>query len=131
MSFAKDFKDFALKGNVLDLAVGVVIGGAFGKIVTALVSDLIMPLVGALLPGEDWRKFEATPLKLKVGDLLGSIVDFTIIALVLFVFVVKLMGAIRKRGPVEAPTTKSCAECLETIPLQARRCRACTAPQPA
>src|SRR5947209_1639743 len=116
MSWTTEFKAFALKGNVVDLAVAVVIGGAFGKIVTALVNDLIMPIVGAAIPGNEWRTLEVTSLKLKVGDLLGAVVDFLIIALVLFVVVVKLMGAVRK--PVlEAPTTKICPECLETIPL--------------
>jgi large conductance mechanosensitive channel len=131
MSLAKEFKAFALKGNVVDLAVAVVIGGAFGKIVTALVTDLIMPLVGAILPGEEWRNFTATPLHLKVGDLLGAVVDFFIIALVLFLVVVKLMGALKLQNEklVAVATTKACAECLENIPLAAKRCRACTAVQ--
>ncbi len=128
MSFLGDFKGFALKGNVVDLAVAVVIGGAFGKIVTALVNDIIMPAVGKVMPASDWKTWQAGGLK--IGDFAGSIVDFVIIALVLFVVVVKLMGAVRK-APVETPTTKACPECLETIPLKATRCRACTAVQPA
>jgi large conductance mechanosensitive channel len=126
MQFVKDFKAFALKGNVVDLAVAVVVGGAFGKIVTALVSDIIMPLVGKALPGQEWRTFEVSGLKL--GDFIGSVVDFFIIAIVLFVVVVKMMGALRQ--PATA-TTKNCPECLETIPLQARKCRACASPQSA
>jgi large conductance mechanosensitive channel len=126
MAWIQEFKNFALKGNVVDLAVGVVIGGAFGKIVSALVDDLIMPLVGALLPGQEWRDFALTPLKFKVGHLLGAVLDFVIIAAVLFVVVQKLLGVLRKHEPAKV-TTKSCPECLETIPLMARRCRACTA----
>src|SRR5262245_24476362 len=125
MSWITEFKAFALKGNVIDLAVGVVIGAAFGKIVSALVDDLIMPLVGALLPGQEWREFTVTPLKFKVGHLLGQSLDFLIIAGVLFIVVQKLMGVLRKSEPAPV-TTKSCPECLEKVPLEARRCRACT-----
>jgi large conductance mechanosensitive channel len=128
MSLWADFKSFALKGNVVDLAVAVVIGGAFGKIVSAMVADLIMPIVGALMPSEEWRSWQVTSMHIKVGDLLGAVLDFFIIAAVLFVVVVKIGGRFR---PVEAPTTKDCPECLEKIPIAAKRCRACTAPQPA
>jgi large conductance mechanosensitive channel len=125
MQWIQDFKNFALKGNVIDMAVGVVIGGAFGKIVTALVDDVIMPLVGALLPGQEWREFTLSPLEFKVGHLLGATLDFLIIAAVLFLVVQKLMGVLRKKAPVKV-TTRDCPECLEAIPLTARRCRACT-----
>jgi large conductance mechanosensitive channel len=125
MSWIQEFKAFALKGNVVDLAVGVVIGAAFGKIVSALVDDLIMPLVGALLPGQEWRDFTVTSLNFKVGHLLGQLLDFFIIAAVLFLVVQKLMGVVRKAEPAKV-TTKSCPECLESIPLAAKRCRACT-----
>lgn len=122
-----EFKAFAVKGNVVDLAVAVVIGGAFGKIVTALVSDIIMPVVGKLLPNQEWRSWSYSGLK--VGDFLGAVVDFFIIAAVLFVVVVKFMGALNKK-PVEAPSTKDCPDCLEKIPLAARKCRACGSAQP-
>jgi large conductance mechanosensitive channel len=132
MSFAKEFKEFALKGNVVDLALAVVIGGAFGKIVSALVADLIMPLVGAILPGQgEWRTFTITPLQIKLGDLLGAVVDFVLIALVLFIVMEKVIGAAKAHVGPAAPVTKICPECLETIPLKAKRCRACTATQPA
>jgi large conductance mechanosensitive channel len=124
MAFFKDFENFALKGNVVDLAVAVVIGGAFGKIVTAFVEDLIMPAVSGVLPDGDWR--QAKYFGLTVGHFLGSIVDFCIIALVLFLVVHKLMGALKKKEQA-APVTKTCTECLETIPIAAKRCRACTA----
>lgn len=130
MSLISEFKAFALRGNAVDLAVGVVIGAAFGKIVTAMVDDAIMPLVSAALPGQEWRELTVTPLKFKIGHLMGATLDFIIIATVLFLVVQKLMGAFRhapKAPP--APATKACPECLETIPLAARRCRACTALQ--
>jgi large conductance mechanosensitive channel len=126
MSWIGEFRAFALKGNAVDLAVGVVIGGAFGKIVSALVDDVIMPLVSALLPGTEWREFTLTPLKFKVGHLVGATLDFLIIAAVLFVVVQKLMGSFRKEVPAPAPVIKTCPECLENVPLAARRCRACT-----
>ncbi len=128
MSFSSDFKAFALKGNVLDLAVAVVIGAAFGKIVSALVADLIMPVVGAMLPGQDWRTFAVTSLNIKVGDFLGTVVDFVLIALALFI-VVNRIGS-RIYTPTVEVTTKVCPACLETIPLGARLCRACRTEQP-
>jgi len=131
MAFWKDFREFAVKGNVMDLAVAVVIGGAFGKIVSAIVADIIMPLVGAVMPAGDWRAWTVTPLNLRVGDVLGAIIDFLVIALVLFLFVNKLMKAHKKPAPPGEATTKECPECLEVIPKKARRCKACTAVQPA
>lgn len=127
MSLIKEFKEFALKGNMIDLAVAVVIGGAFGKVVSAVVADLIMPIVGAFLPGGTWRTYTVTPLKFQVGDFLGAVIDFLIVALVLFVVVVKVMGALKKPDAAPPPpATKQCPECLETIPKAAKRCRACT-----
>jgi len=133
MSIVNEFKAFALKGNVIDLAVAVIIGGAFGKIVTALVGDIIMPVVAGLLPGNgEWRALTVSPLNIKLGDFLGAIVDFIIIASVLFLVLVKFMGALKlATPPAAAPTTKTCPECLETIPLAAKRCKACTSVQPA
>jgi large conductance mechanosensitive channel len=137
MSHWDDFKRFAFKGNVLDLAVGVVIGAAFAKIVSALVADVIMPIVALLMPSGDWRTSgfvlrQAAVAKddvvLRWGDLLGAIVDFFIVAAVLFLVVSKLVKGAQSRiasSPV-APTTKPCPYCLETIPLAATRCRACT-----
>jgi large conductance mechanosensitive channel len=128
MPLLKDFKEFALKGNVVDLAVAVVIGAAFGKIVSALVADLVMPAVGAILPSGEWRTWQVTSLHLKVGDMLGAMLDFFVIATVLFFFVTRLVHRVYK---AEAPAaTKDCPECLEKIPAAARRCRACTAQQP-
>ena len=83
MSFLKEFKEFALKGNLMDLAVAVIIGGAFGKIVSSLVGDIIMPLINPLMPGGDWRTMEVGPGVL-VGSFLGNVLDFLVIALVIF-----------------------------------------------
>lgn len=138
MSFASDFKSFAFKGNVVDLAVGVVIGGAFGKIVSALVADLIMPIVALVMPSGDWRASgwivrEATNPKdnviLRWGDFMGAVLDFFIVALVLFLIVAKLVKAAEGRlikREAAAVVTKPCPFCLETVPLAATRCRACT-----
>jgi large conductance mechanosensitive channel len=127
VSVLSEFKAFALKGNVVDLAVAVVIGNAFTAIVNAVVADLVMPVVGLVLPGGDWRNATFTPLQLRLGHLLGAMLDFFIIAMVLFIVVVKV-GALwnRKAAAPPPPTTKMCPECRETIPLDARRCRACT-----
>ena len=124
MKVLKEFREFINKGNVVDLAVAVVIGGAFGKIVSALVSDMVMPLVNAVIPEGDWRKWEVTPLKFRVGDFMGTVVDFTIVAFVVFIIMVKIVGTVNRKNA--APETKQCPECLETVPKAARRCRACT-----
>ncbi|HWM85106.1 MAG TPA: large conductance mechanosensitive channel protein MscL [Kofleriaceae bacterium] len=130
MSLWQEFKTFAVKGNVIDLAVAVVIGAAFSKIVTALVSEIVMPLVGKVMPTGDWIAY--APGGVRVGVVLGSIIDFMVVAVVLFIVVVKLVGGVRRyRETPVAPTTKACTECLEEIPLAARRCRACTSQQPA
>ncbi|RKH04837.1 large conductance mechanosensitive channel protein MscL [Corallococcus sp. CA053C] len=121
-----EFKQFALKGNVVDLAVAVVIGNAFTAIVNAVVSDLVMPVVGLVLPGGDWRELTVTPLQLRVGHLLGALLDFLIVALVLFLVVVKMGSLLRRKEAPPPPSTRVCPECRETIPLEARRCRACT-----
>lgn len=127
MSLVKEFKAFALKGNVIDLAVAVVIGTAFGKIVSAIVEDLVMPVVGKVMPKGGWETY--TLGGLRIGHLFSEILQFLIIALVLFVVVVKFMGALRRKDEATPPATRQCGECLEPIPVAARRCRACTSPQ--
>ncbi len=129
MGMWQEFKAFAFKGNVMDLAVAVVIGAAFSKIVNALVEQVVMPLLNAITPGGDWRTLTVTPLKLGLGPFLGAVVDFLLISFVIFVVVVKLRGMMEKKEEAK-PTTKTCPECLETIPLQAKRCKACTSVQP-
>lgn len=138
MAFIEDFKKFAFKGNVVDLAVGVVIGGAFGKIVSALVADLFMPIVALILPSGDWRANgvvlrTATDPKdnviIKYGDFFGAVLDFMVIALVLFIVVSRILKAAEGRilkPKAEEVTTKECPFCCETVPLKATRCKFCT-----
>ncbi len=121
MSLRSDFKEFIAKGNVIDLAVAVVIGGAFGKIVTALVGGLVMPLVGYVLPKGDWQTW--TLDKFQIGPVLGAMVDFVLIALVVFLVFVKGFGSLKKKAE---PDTKTCPACLEEVPKAASRCKHCT-----
>ncbi|WP_005033816.1 large conductance mechanosensitive channel protein MscL [Holophaga foetida] len=129
MSLKDDFKAFIMKGNVVDLAIAVVIGGAFGKIVTAFVSGIVMPMVSYVLPKGDWQVW--TLGKFEIGKVLGAAVDFFIIALVVFLVLVKGLSALaslKKKDETlaEAPTSKECPYCLEQIPLAARKCKHCT-----
>lgn len=126
MPLIKEFKAFALKGNVIDLAVAVVIGAAFGKIVNAIVAEIIMPLVGKVMPKGGWQTY--TVGDIRVGVVFNEILQFLIVAMVLFLVVVKFMGALHKKEAA-APSTKKCSECLEEIPIAARRCKACTSQQ--
>jgi large conductance mechanosensitive channel len=135
MSLWQDFKQFAFKGNVVDLAVGVVIGAAFGKIVTALVGDFIMPLVALAMPAGDWREnvivlrqgeTAKDTVALKYGDFLGTTLDFLIVALVLFLLVSKIVKAAEGRiKGREVLTTKPCPWCTEPIPIAAKKCKFC------
>lgn len=103
----KEFKTFALRGNVIDLAVGVIIGAAFGKIITSLVNDIVMPLLNPLMPGGHWKTMEIGP-GVKIGSFLAAALDFLIIAFVLFLFV-KLINSLKHKeetkpaGPAELP----------------------------
>ncbi len=103
MAVLDEFKKFALKGNVIDLAVAVVIGNAFTAIVNALVADLVMPVVGLVLPGGEWRNATLTSLNLRIGHLLGAVLDFLLIAAALFILVVKLGGFLRRRDAAAIP----------------------------
>ena len=122
----KEFKEFAMRGNVMDLAVGVIIGGAFGKIVTSLVNDLLMPLAGLLLGGINFSEqgFAIGNAVVKWGAFVQSIIDFIIIAFVIF-FLVRAMNRLKREEPT-TPTTKECQYCFSTIPLKAIRCPNCT-----
>ena len=126
MSIKEEFKAFIMKGNVVDLAIAVVIGGAFGKIITAFVEGLVMPMVSYVLPKGDWQTFMLG--KFGVGKVLGATVDFLIIALVIFLVLVKGLGALARKKEEEAaaPTTKECPACLEQVALGAKRCKFCT-----
>ena len=126
----KEFKAFIMRGSVMDLAVGVIIGGAFGKIVASLVNDILMPLIGLLIGGIDFSS-----LALKVGNaqvnyglFINNVIDFLIIALVIFLMVKGLNSLQKKPAPAPAaePTTKDCPHCFTTIPIKATRCPHCT-----
>ena len=123
----KEFRDFAMRGNVLDLAVAVIIGGAFGKIVTSLVDDIIMPLVGLAIGGVDFKSLAVTvgSAQVKYGSFIQNVVDFLIIAFVIFM-IVRTMNRFKKPAPVAAPTTKECPHCFTNIPIKATRCPNCT-----
>ena len=123
----KEFKEFAMRGNVLDLAVAVIIGGAFGKIIASLVADVLMPLIGLVLGGINFAdlSFTVGAAVVKWGAFVQSIVDFVIIAFVIFM-IVRAMNRMQKPAPVAAPTTKECPYCFSTIPLKATRCPNCT-----
>ncbi len=128
-----DFRAFVTKSNAMALAIGVISGAAIGNVVSALVSDLVMPVVGLLLPSGGWREAKivlslgvdatgkATENAILYGHFLGTIIDFLLIMLVVWLLLRTLL-----REPPAAPT-RQCPECLETLPLAARRCRACTA----
>ena len=135
MSVAKEFKEFAMKGNVLDLAIGIIIGGAFGKIVSSMVNDVLMPPIGVLVGGVDFSSFgvtlreagDKTPASvLKYGVFLNNIIDFMIVAFAVFLIVKAVNRMKRKAEAPPAPTTKACPECAMAIPLEAQRCGYCT-----
>jgi large conductance mechanosensitive channel len=129
-----EFKQFLLKTNALALAVGVIIGAAVGKVVSSMVSDLLMPVIGLLIPGGAWREMsfvltrkpDGSPANaITYGAFLGNVVDFVIIAAVVFMITKSLL----KPAPAApGPPMKECPECKESIPAAARKCRACTSP---
>ena len=141
----KEFKEFAVKGNAIDLAVGVIIGAAFGGIVTSLVKDILMPPVGLLLGGLDFsNKFlvlkgapgggvfntpaeaaKAGAVTWNYGNFITLIINFVIVAFCIFL-VVKAMNRMKKPSPKAAPVVKDCPACAMTIPIKARRCPHCT-----
>ncbi|MCF2938865.1 large-conductance mechanosensitive channel protein MscL [Paenibacillus alkaliterrae] len=139
----KEFKEFAMKGNVIDLAVGVIIGGAFGKIVTSLVNDIIMPPIGRLLGGVNFKhlKFylvdttelttdsKSTAAAIAYGNFINVLLDFLIVAFCIFLLV-KVINVLRRNEKKEAapaePTEKDCPYCLSKVPVKATRCRHCT-----
>jgi len=143
MSFLKEFKEFAMKGNVMDLAIGVVIGAAFGKIVSSLVNDIIMPLVTLItgkidfvnlfvsLDGKPYESFiaakEAGAPTVNYGQFITNFIDFLIIAFVIFIFVRQINRFKRKPAAAPAPvTTKACPYCHSSIHLEATKCPNCT-----
>ena len=143
----KEFKEFAMRGNVVDMAVGIIIGAAFGSIVKSLVDDVLMPVIGLLLGNVDFANFflvlkagkvagpyatlaeakAATAVTMNYGLFINSIVTFLIVAFAVFLLI-KQINALQKKeaAPTAAPTTKECPFCLSTVPLKAIRCPQCT-----
>ena len=133
-----EFKTFAFKGNMIDLAVGLIIGAAFGTVVKSMVDHLIMPLIAAVIPnskGVESIGFTVNGSRVPVGMFLGAVINFLIVALAVFLLIVKIVGSVVKKtsGPPPAPgepTVKECPLCLSEIPIKARRCRYCAADLP-
>jgi large conductance mechanosensitive channel len=137
----KEFRQFLMRGNVLDLAVAVIIGGAFGNIITSLVNDVIMPPIGLLLGKVDFGSLffnlsdthyaslaeaqAAGAPTINYGVFINTVINFLLVALAIF-FVIRMANRLQKPREAEAPTTKECPYCLSTIPLQATRCPYCT-----
>jgi len=140
----EEFKKFAMRGNVVDMAVGIIIGAAFGKIVSSLVKDVIMPPIGLLMGNVDFTNLfidlsgksyeslaaaqEAGAATINYGVFINTVLDFIIVAFAIFM-VIKAMNKAKKKeeeAPAAAPTTKSCPECLSDIPIAAKRCAHCT-----
>lgn len=128
------FKQFILRGNVVDLAVGVVIGAAFGTVVTAFTKDLLTPLLAALVGKPDFSalSFAVGSTVFPVGDFINALISFLLIAAAVYFFVVTPINALvarMRKAPAPAdPTTRKCPECLSEIPLDARRCAHCAQP---
>jgi large conductance mechanosensitive channel len=138
----KEFKEFAMRGNVLDLAVGVIIGGAFGKIVSSLVEDVIMPPIGKLLGpvnfsdlfinlgGQSYATLKdakaASAATINYGLFLNTVISFLIVAFCVFLLVKQINRFVAKPAPAPVPTTKDCPQCAMPIPLAAKRCGHCT-----
>jgi large conductance mechanosensitive channel len=128
----KGFKQFLLRGNVVDMAVGIVVGAAFGTVVTSFVKDLLTPLIAAIVKQPDFSviAFQINGSKFLIGEFANSIVSFVIIAAAVYFVVVLPINALvaraRKQPPAD-PTTKKCPECISEIPIQAKRCAFCTA----
>ena len=124
MSFVSEFKEFIARGNVMDMAVGVVIGGAFGNIVTSLVDDVIGPVIGMICGGIDFSGLAITVGQLMIGNFIQAIINFLIIALCIF-SVIKAVNKFQKQPPEEAPTTKICPFCKSEINIEATKCAFC------
>ena len=123
----KEFKEFVMRGNVIDLAIAVIIGVAFGGIVTSLVNDILMPLIGLVLGGINFSAlaFQVGDAVIKYGAFIQAIINFLIIAFVIFL-IVRAINRLKGPAPVAAPITKECPRCFTMIPLKATRCPNCT-----
>jgi len=130
----KGFKQFLMRGNVVDLAVAVVMGAAFGAVVTALVKDLITPLIAAIVGKPDFSgiKFTINSSQFAIGDFINALISFLLVSTAIYFFVVlpmnTLMARLKRGEKPPDPTTKNCPECLSEVPIAARRCKYCTSP---
>ena len=140
----KEFREFAMRGNVVDMAVGIIIGAAFGKIVTSLVSDVIMPPIGILLGDVDFNNLfinlsdgdfetlaaaqEAGAATINIGVFINTVISFIIVAFAVFLLIrsINRMKQKEETAPAPSPTTKDCSFCMTAVPLKATRCPACT-----
>lgn len=137
----KEFKEFAMRGNVMDMAIGIIVGAAFGRIITSLVNDVLMPPIGLILGKVDFSSLfinlsgtsypsleearKAGAAVMAYGAFLNTILDFVIVAFVIFLLI-KQLNRLKKPAPAAAPTTKDCPFCLSAIPIKASRCPHCT-----
>lgn len=133
----KGFLDFLKNTNALALAIGVIIGGAVGKVVGSIVSDLLMPVISLAMPAGDWRVMKipltrtpegAVDKAIGIGPFMGVFLDFVIVAFVVYLITKQILKPAPPAPPAPGPATKKCGECLEIIPAEARKCRACASP---
>ena len=134
MGILKEFKDFAVRGNVVDMAVGIIIGAAFGKIVTSLVNDVVMPPIGLLLGNVDFSSLSlvlrdaaanSPAVTINYGVFINTVLDFLIVAFVIFL-VIRQMNRLKRQEPPKPETTRNCPYCMSVIDLRATRCPDCT-----
>jgi large conductance mechanosensitive channel len=134
MGMLKEFREFAVKGNAIDMAVGIIVGAAFGKIVGSLVSDVLMPPLGMLLGRMDFSSLaitlrektaDAAAVTVKYGVFINSVIDFVILAFVVFLMV-RQINRLKREPPPADPTTRDCPYCLNPIPIKASKCGHCT-----
>jgi len=139
----KEFKEFAMRGNVLDMAIGIIIGAAFGKIISSFVADILMPPIGVLMGGADFSNYFITikgavqptlaaakaagAVTINYGFFINTVLDFLIVAIAIFMLIRQVNRFKKKEEPAPAvPATKECPQCLSAIPLKAKRCAHCT-----
>ena len=131
MKLWDDFKAFAFKGNMIDLAIAVVIGAAFGAVINSLVKDIIMPVVGHILPSNGIYQKWVVWDNVKIGSFLSELVNFIIIAAAVFLVIIKIIGSVMKKSPPPpGPPMKECPMCCSNIAAKARKCPQCTADLP-